>query len=72
MDAPRLKISLELVIVKKNAPYSAAMISPIIIAPSSSVKLSPEPALLYKAAELAPVAFTAPEMVVVLEPSDPA
>ena len=62
----RLKINLELVIPILNAPYSAAMISPIIIAPTSSVKLLPEPDLLYKAAELAPVAFTVPEMVVVL------
>ena len=61
MDAPRLKISLELVVP------SSARISPIIVAPSFNVKLLPEPKLLYKAAELVPVAFTVPEMVVMLE-----
>ena len=61
MDAPRLKISLELVVP------SLARISPIMVAPSFSVKLLPEPELLYKAADFSPVAFTVPEMVVVLE-----
>ena len=61
MDAPRLKISLELVV----PAFVFDRISPIMVAPSSSVKLflSPE---LYKAADFVPVAFTVPEMVVVL------
>ena len=37
-----------------------------MVAPSFNVKLLPEPDLLYKAADLVPVAFTVPEMLVVL------
>ena len=64
MDAPRLKINLELV---ASVPGdSLARILPIMVAPSFNVKLLPEPDQLNKAADLVPVAFTVPEMLVVL------
>ena len=66
MDAPRLKINLELVASKALFVVSLARISPIMVAPSFNVKLLPSPLRLNKAADLVPVAFTVPEMLIVL------